>query len=153
MKSNGFTLLEIMVAAAILAFGITAVLATFGNGLQAGRWSVERTRAILQARAMMAEVLRLPAFEESEEEGETEDGHYRWKVAIELLPEEDEAALAAQSSPGGLPGDPFSSPEQTLQLERYRVAVTISWPIDDPHGHVSLTTLQTQKVDPWSAGS
>jgi prepilin-type N-terminal cleavage/methylation domain-containing protein len=151
MRSNGFTLIEIMVAAAILAFGISAVLATFGNGLRTGQWSVERTRAILQARSRMTETLRQAAFEEMDEEGETEDGRYHWSIVVERLPEDDDEPFR---SPGEIDSrEPFGGPEQPQQLERYRVAVTISWPPDDPRGRVSLTTLQTQKADLWSAGS
>ena len=47
---RGFTLIEIMVAMAILGIGLVVIVELFGGGLRLGRTSAEYTQAVSYAR-------------------------------------------------------------------------------------------------------
>ncbi|MAE70883.1 MAG: hypothetical protein CME06_10490 [Gemmatimonadetes bacterium] len=145
MRNEGFTLLEIMVAAAILAYAVASVLGVFGEGIRSGRWSTERTHAMLQARSIMDDLLRQSTFEELEESEETEDGRYLWTIRIGL--EEDDEDTEDAKTPKSAE-DPFGG-RMEPEIERYRIDVLVEWPPDEPRARARLITTQTQKVTSW----
>lgn len=146
MRDQGFTLLEIMVAAAILAFGIAAVLSVFGDGLRSNRWSAERTHAMLEARSLMDEVLRRETFEEEEDSGQSENGKYLWSLSISPVEAEKKNPFRLPPVTEGQEVDPFDF-RGAPDLERYRIRVRIEWPVDEPKGRVELSTMQLQKAE------
>jgi general secretion pathway protein I len=92
IKVCGFTLIEVVVAMAILAVGLTIIIELFSGGLRLGRTSVEYTKALNYARMKMEEIAVKKDLEEGSEEGEF-DHTYRWKVDIkraDILPIENE---------------------------------------------------------------
>ncbi len=145
MRNEGFTLLEIMVAAAILAYAVASVLGVFGEGIRSGRWSTERTHAMLQARSIMDDLLRQATFEELEESDETEDGRYLWTVTI-TLEEDDEDETGAKEP--ALSDNPFEGRTEP-EIERYRIEVLVEWPPDEPRARARLVTTQAQKATSW----
>ncbi len=85
---KGFTLIEIVVAMAILGSGLVLVLELFGGGLRLGRTSEEYTRAVGLARMKLEEVSLAKSLEEGIQEGEFER-NYHWTVEVrraDLLP-------------------------------------------------------------------
>ncbi len=90
-RPQGFTLIETLVAVAILAISLIVVLQLFSGGLKSGRVSDEYTRGIFYVREKMEEFLLSDKLEEGVSEGEFEDG-YRWVAEILRLEvtEEDE---------------------------------------------------------------
>jgi general secretion pathway protein I len=91
-STTGFTLIEVVVAMAILAVGLTIIIELFSGGLRLGRTSMEYTKAVNYARMKMEEIAVKKNLEEGSEEGEF-DHTYRWKVDIkraDILPIEDE---------------------------------------------------------------
>ncbi len=87
-QSRGFTLLEIIVALAILGIGLVVVMELFSGGLRLGRVSVEYGRATEYARAKMEEISLAKDIREGEEEGEF-DKDFRWRLGVkkvDLLP-------------------------------------------------------------------
>ncbi len=94
-STTGFTLIEVVVAMAILGVALTVIIELFSGGLRLGRTSVEYTRAVNYARMKMEEIAVKPLTDEGNEEGKF-DETYRWQVAVkrvDLLPEEKGAAL------------------------------------------------------------
>jgi type IV pilus modification protein PilV len=91
---HGFTLLEIMVALAILATGIVAVLELFGGSLRLGSKASQRTQAVIYAQNVMDRVLAKERLEDGENSGEFPGG-YRWQARIQEVhpPEEDTKRL------------------------------------------------------------
>lgn len=89
---KGFTLLEIMVAVAILSISLVALLTFQGNTMLTSGRAERITEATLLARMKMAEIeleldksMRKGEFpEEKTEEGEFEDpfDNYKWKLSI-----------------------------------------------------------------------
>jgi len=91
MKARGFTLIEVLVAVAILGIGLTAILELFSGGLRLGRASEEYTKAVNYARMKMEEMAVKPEVAEGVEEGSFDDT-FRWQVEVkkvDLLPVED----------------------------------------------------------------
>ena len=88
---RGFTLLEIMVALAILATGIVTVLELFGGSLRLGGKASHRTQAVIYAQNVMDRVLAKERLEDGEDSGEFPGG-YRWQARVqEVHPPEEEA--------------------------------------------------------------
>jgi len=88
MGGKGFTLLEVVVAMAILGIGLIVIIELFGGGLRLGRTSQEYTRAVGYARMKMEEVSLAKSLEEGVQKGEF-DKNFRWQVdvkKVDLLP-------------------------------------------------------------------
>ncbi len=81
-SQRGFTLLEALVAFAIMAIAFTALLQAFGTGLGGLDRAERHALAALQARSKLAEVGVLIPLEAGRSEGELPEGG-RWSVEIE----------------------------------------------------------------------
>ncbi len=91
-NSSGFTLLEIMVALAVLATGIVTVLELFGGSLRLGGKASQRTQAVIYAQNVMERVLATERLEDGQKSGEFPGG-YRWEARVqEVRPPEDEGS-------------------------------------------------------------
>ena len=104
---NGFTLLEVVVAMAIVGLGVTTLFEIFSLGLRLGTRSSERTEATAYSRQAIDELLIRQRLNDGGEEGSI-GGSYRWSVQVKPFQNDD----------------PFSSTgwdlkEITLQM-RYR---------------------------------
>ena len=86
----GFTLLEVLIAFAILALSLGAILQAFGTGLVAITRAESHATAALQARSLLAEVGSSRPLEPGESVGDFDDGTL-WTVTIEPYQEGDES--------------------------------------------------------------
>ena len=86
---NGFTLLEVVVAMAIVGLGVVTLLEIFSLGLRLATRSFTKTEAIVYSRQVMDEVLIRREIQEGGEEGSLGEGH-RWSLQVEPLREESE---------------------------------------------------------------
>jgi len=87
-EKQGFTLLEVLVAMAILGIGLVVIIELFSGGLRLGRTSEEYTKAVGYARMKLEEISLAKSLKEGVEEGEF-DREYRWQVEVkkvDLLP-------------------------------------------------------------------
>jgi general secretion pathway protein I len=87
-STTGFTLIEVVVAMAILGVGIGVLLELFSGSLRLVRTSSEYTKAVNYARVKMEEMTVKPTMNEGMEEGEF-DAAYRWQVdvkRVDILP-------------------------------------------------------------------
>ncbi len=83
--NKGFTLIEVIVALAILGVGLTVIIELFSGGLRLARASMEYTKAVNYARMKMEEVTLKPAVQEGTERGESEDGAFRWQLGVKKM--------------------------------------------------------------------
>ena len=93
-QSQGFTLLEIVVAMAILGIGLVVIIELFSGGLRLARLSQEYTMASGYARMKMEEISLAKSLEEGIQQGEF-DPSYRWQVEVkkvDLLPQGKETS-------------------------------------------------------------
>ena len=98
-KVLGFTLLEVMVAIAILSLGLTAIFSSQGGAIKTAHRSRKMTMASLLARCKMGEIEEmiardgLPAVDAHDVDGCCEDGEIDgyecdWKVERIVLPDD-----------------------------------------------------------------
>jgi general secretion pathway protein I len=92
-STQGFTLLEVMVAVAILAIGLVSLFRLFSGSLRAAKLSADYTKAVIGARTKMDELLGclyVEDFDALEKQGDfgTAEGEdflkgYHWEVTDE----------------------------------------------------------------------
>ena len=78
---NGFTLLEVVVAMAIVGLGVVTLFEIFSSGLRLGTKSSERTQAVAYSRQAIDEFLTRRTVNEGVSEGSIGD-RYHWKIEI-----------------------------------------------------------------------
>ncbi|EHJ47063.1 hypothetical protein DFW101_1052 [Solidesulfovibrio carbinoliphilus subsp. oakridgensis] len=91
---GGFTLLEVMVATAIMAIGLTAVLTVFSASQRAVSQAIGSERARLEAERLMAELLQASPKAPFENTGDCRpplSGH--WRTRAGAMPEHPELTV------------------------------------------------------------
>ncbi|HUL23127.1 MAG TPA: prepilin-type N-terminal cleavage/methylation domain-containing protein [Thermodesulfobacteriota bacterium] len=84
-RNKGFTLIEVVVALAILGVGLTVIIELFSGGLRVARTSIEYTKAVNYARMKMEEIAMKPLVGVGTEEGESEDKTFRWQMGVKKV--------------------------------------------------------------------
>ena len=87
-RRRGFTLLEVLVAFAVLAVALGVAFEIFATGLRGARSADALTRAVLIAESRLARVGVETELTPGESEGETDDGTL-WRIEIHDQPAED----------------------------------------------------------------
>jgi general secretion pathway protein I len=123
VNARGFTLLEVLVALAILGVAVVASIQGFASGLRLLKLSGDHQEATLLADEKMREVV-VPV--EGREEG-TED-RFQWIRTVAKLPTPEIVAGA---------GQPAST---TAKWNLYQIDVQVRW---DERREVHLATLRT----------
>ncbi|MBI4688187.1 MAG: prepilin-type N-terminal cleavage/methylation domain-containing protein [Nitrospirae bacterium] len=102
VTNKGFTLVEVIVAIAVLSITLVAVMQLFSGGLRASRTSCDYTRAVVHAKDKMEE---LSLGEESITESKTAQGSFedgfKWEAEVEPY-DEGEAAKQQSSATANL---------------------------------------------------
>lgn len=123
---RGYTLIEIVVAFAILALGLTLLLGTLSGATRQVRDAGLAGRAALHAQSLLAE--HGEAAQPGNLGGELEDGRYRWK--LDVAPWQD-----PQPARGPAMVDPNGARMLRLQLE-------VAWGEGGPRQRVELSSLR-----------
>ena len=122
-RTQGFTLLEVLVAFTILALVMGAVLQIFSGGLRTAEIARNHAVGALLAESKLAAI----GIEEPLVAGErtgTFDNGFRWRYSIDPYQEQDGAQ------------------EEQQELMPYRLIVTVDWGSAGSGGSVTLTTLR-----------
>jgi len=122
---HGFTLLEVMVAMAILGIGLLVLIQLFSQGLHSVTVSEDYTKAAVYAREKMTEVLTSQKLPIGLSEGLSENDRFHWKV--EVIPS---------------PTDVFDDNPPFLM---YKVKVGVTWEGRFGEKGIQLETLKTIK--------
>ena len=125
---GGFTLIEVVIALAILGIGLTVIIELFSGGLRLGRASAEYTKAVNYARTKMEEIAMKPDVEEGTDEGEF-DPTYHWQVGIKKID---------LLSPGK--DRTFTPP-----VELFQVKVNVLWKSGSKERSATFETYRTEK--------
>jgi general secretion pathway protein I len=125
---GGFTLIEVLIALAILGIGLTVIIELFSGGLRLGRASAEYTRAVNYARMKMEEIAMKPNIEEGNEEGEF-DPTYRWQVGVKKI---DLLSLGKDQT-------------ITPPVEFFQVKVNVLWKSGSKERSAVFETYRTEK--------
>jgi general secretion pathway protein I len=130
MRNRGFTLIEIVVAMAILGVGLIVVIELFSGGLRLGRASEDYTKAVGLARLKMEEFTLRESLEEGNEAGDF-DRDFRWQVGVkkvDILPAE-------------------KLPEFRPPVELYQIKVNILWGSGSREKSAGIETYKTVEVE------
>lgn len=98
-RQRGYTLIEIIVAFAILALGLTLLLGTLSGATRQVRAAGDAGRAALHAQSLLAEFGNLPQPQRSE--GELEQGRYRWHFDVEPWRDPSPGQAVSPRDPNG----------------------------------------------------
>lgn len=131
---TGYTLIEVLVAFAILALALTLLLGMSSGAARQVQWAGEAGRAALHAKSLLDQVGVAEAIAPGERHGEFEGGRYRWMLKI--------APYRDPLLPGSGPLDPAAP--RLLQL-----SLTVAWgETDDPARQLALDSLRLVRPDP-----
>lgn len=81
---RGYTLIEVIVAFAVLGLALMLLLGTLSNGTRQVRWAADSGRAALHARSLLDGLGIDVPIAPGGSAGEFENGRYRW--ALEIVP-------------------------------------------------------------------
>lgn len=123
---RGFTLLEVLVAFAILTVALGGLLLAFSDGLRMAQRSVAVSNATLQAQSLMEEVGKTIPVRPGRVTGTLDDGS-RWQVTVAPFDTGESGAAAVVRS-----------------LFAFRVDVTIEW---DGGRSLTLSSLRLAPDD------
>ena len=125
---SGFSLLEVLVAFAILSVSLGVLLQVFATGLRNAGTADDYTQATLYAESILAAIGRDTPLNEGDRSGPIND-RFSWRGTVSAFTE-------------GLP-----DPEKT-RVRAYRVSVEVFWPGLWQTRSVVLETLRLAPVEP-----
>ncbi|QCU72724.1 general secretion pathway protein GspI [Luteimonas yindakuii] len=131
-RVSGYTLLEVLVAFAVLALALTLLLGTLSGGARQVRWSADAGRAALHAQSLLADVGVGAPLQPGRREGVFEDGRYRWSLEVAPWVEADR--------PLPVVVDPYAPQLLSLQL-------TVLWGEGGPRERLQLHSLRLVQAD------
>lgn len=130
-RQRGFTLLEVMIAAAIMAVGIVGALELFSGSLNLAGNADRQSQATVLARALIDEEMWRDVLESNERSGT--EGRFSWNVVTH--PVERELIGRAEQESGRL--------RDLEAMGLWLIEAEVRW--DSPSGEKSLL-LQTARL-------
>lgn len=94
---HGYTLIEVIVAFALLALGLTLLLGTLSGATRQVRVAADGGRAALHAQSLLDELDMDAPLRPQQRDGDFEDGTYRWR--LDVHPWQEAAADTAAIAP------------------------------------------------------
>lgn len=130
-RQRGFTLLEVVVAFALLALALTLLLGSLSGAARQVRQAGDASRASLHAQSLLAGVGVGEPLRPGRSQGRFEEGRYRW--TLEIAPYDKPRAAGALL-------DPYAPRLLALDL-------AVSWG-DGPDQRLRWQTLRLAPLDP-----
>ncbi|MCD9006537.1 type II secretion system GspH family protein [Luteimonas sp. XNQY3] len=128
---RGYTLIEVIVAFAVLGIALMLLLGTLSNGTRQVRWAADSGRAALHAQSLLDGIgIEIPVVPGGIT-GEFEDGRYRW--ALEIVPYVDPAMPPALLDPSG--------------PQLFEIALSVDWGERGPRERLQVHTLRLRQPD------
>ena len=127
-RQRGYTLIEVIVAFALLALGLTLLLGTLSGATRQVRVAADGGRAALHAQSLLDELDMDAPLRPQQREGDFEDGAYRWRLSVQPWREATEPAVAAPA--------PLEGP-RLLEVE-----LDVEWGDGRPGQRLSVRSLR-----------
>jgi general secretion pathway protein I len=127
---GGFTLIEVVVALAILSVGLTVIIELFAGGLRLARVSEEYTKAVNYGRIKLEEIAVKQKIQEGSEEGRF-DSTFRWQTGVkkvDVLPIE-------------------KKPDLEVPVELFQIQVKVIWQSGSKERSTSVETYKMIRVE------
>ncbi len=118
-KHSGFTLIEVVVAFALLAVILATSFEIFTTGMSRAADLDDYSGAIDVAQSQLAAVGTYGKIQEGDTRGESDDGRYTWVLAVRRFDESTDPNMPAQST-----------------VVMYRADVQVTWRGLDTRAHV-----------------
>ncbi|QOW22453.1 type II secretion system protein XpsI [Novilysobacter avium] len=128
---RGYTLIEVIVAFALLALGLTLLLGTLSGATRQVRWSADAGRAALHAQSLLDTVGITEPLQPGRRDGDFEDGRYRWTLSI--APWQDPALANLPQSPAD---------QRLLELD-----IAVQWGAAGPGEQLQVRSLRLAPPD------
>jgi len=126
-RQRGYTLIEVIVAFALLAGALTLLLGALSGAARQVRGAADAGRAALYAQSVMAQVGVGAPLRPGRTDGEFENGRYRW--AVDVQPWRD-------------PARPADAPLDPAAPQMLEVRLGIEWGEGGPRERLLLRTLR-----------
>jgi prepilin-type N-terminal cleavage/methylation domain-containing protein len=137
---DGFTLMEVMVAMAIMAISLVGLMHVFSS-LLAGIGKTELySEGTLVAREVLERSLIGKKLEEGVYTGEVNQ-MFQWELTVTRRETSLDLQEGVQTVESGS-GLPINWLEEESPLEMFELTVEVRWPETPYPGHISLTTLR-----------
>jgi general secretion pathway protein I len=136
-RQRGYTLIEVLVAFAVLALALTLLLGTLSGATRQVRWSADAGRAALHAQSLLAQTGVGEALQPGRSDGVFEEGRYRWLLEV--------APYADPLRPAPATVEPFTSQLMQLRLQ-------VEWGDGVRAQRLQLDTLRLVQPDPTQGG-
>ena len=126
-RGRGYTLVEVLVAFAVLALALTVLLGTLSGATRQVRWSADSGRAALHAQSLLAQAGVGEVLVPGHRAGELDAGRYRWLLEVEPWTDPQPAGLQ--------PASPFGARMMALRL-------TVEWGEGGPRERLQVESLR-----------
>ncbi len=136
-RQRGYTLIEVLVAFAVLALALTLLLGTLSGASRQVRGAADAGRAALHAQSLLAQTGVGEELQPGRRDGSFDEGRYRW--ILEVAPYTDPLR------PPQPMRDPFSP--QLLQLR-----LRVEWGDGGAGKSILLDSLRLVQPDPTQGG-
>jgi general secretion pathway protein I len=127
MRQRGFTLLEVIIAFALLAAALTLLLGTMSGAARQVRDAADSGRAAMHAQSLLAQLGVGEALGTGRDNGDFEDGRYTWAL--------DVRAWRDPTQPANAPMDPAAPRMVEIQLD-------VTWGDAGPRQRLQLRSLR-----------
>ena len=140
-RQRGYTLIEVIVAFALLALALTLLLGTLTGSTKQVRWSAEAGRAAIHAQSLLDRTGVGEALQPGRREGTFEGDDYRW--TLDISPYVDPTPLSQPAQAGIDPGAP------KLML----LVLAVRWGDGGAHQRLDLRSLRLVAPDMNQGGA
>ena len=135
-RQGGYTLIEVIVAFAVLALALTLLLGTLSGAARQVRWSADAGRAALHAQSLLDQTGVGEYLEPGRSTGQFEGGRYRWTLDI---------------TPYADPSKPDSGIVEPGAARLLHLALSVEWGDAGPRQRLRLQSLRLSAPDPTQA--
>lgn len=132
-SQRGYSLLEVIVAFAVLGVALSLLLGALSGGTRQVRWAADSGRAVLHAQSLLDEVGVGEVLVPGRRDGEFGGGRYRWVLDVAPYVDRDRPPVPL--------ADPYAP--QLLQLR-----LVVTWGEGGPRERLQLDTLRLVQPDP-----
>lgn len=142
-RARGFTLLEVLLAFALLSLAMGLLLGMLSSGLRQVSEAERESEASLHAQSLLDALGTLEPLKPGHSEGTFGDKRYRWTLDVREI--QDPAPVAATAA--ATPTTPLVGGPQVLRVE-----LDVRWGEDDPRRRLQLVTLRVRQPSEIGVG-